>query len=99
MASYLDIAKELKGQLLNCDLQHILRSKNARADKLAKLATLQIEDLDPHVHVEALEVCSTEEPKWMLPIEQELSWMDPILCYLKIGALFNDRLSTHKVSC
>ena len=63
MASYIDIEKELKGQLLNCNLQHIPRSENARADRLAKLATIQMEDLDPHVHVEALEVCSTEEPK------------------------------------
>ena len=62
MVSYLDKAKELKGQFLDCNLQHILRSKNARANKLAKLATIQMEDLDPHVHVETLETHNTEEP-------------------------------------
>ena len=57
-----------------------------------------MEDLDPHVHVEALKTHSIEEPKRVLSIELESSWMDPILCYLRTGALPDDNLVARKVS-
>ena len=63
MARYLTKAKELTAQFSKCDLQHISRSKNAQADRLSKLATSQIEDLDPHVYIETIEARGTKEPK------------------------------------
>ena len=91
MASYLKKAKELSARFSVCDLQHISKSKNAQADRLAKLTTLQIEDLDLQVHVETIGTRGTEELDSTLSIELEPSWMNPIFNYLSIGVLPEDK--------
>ena len=63
-----------------------------------RIDTSQIEDLYPHVHVETLEACDTEEPKSMLSTELELSQIDPILDYLTSKALLEDKSTSHKVT-
>ena len=77
MASYLNKAKKIMDQVLSYDLQQIFRSENARADRLAKLATLQMADLDDNIYLETLEACIIEEPKSVvrgLIIELDVSY-------------------------
>ena len=84
-------------QVLSYDLQQIFRFENARADRLAKLATLQMADLDDSIHLETLEACRIEEPKRVLCMGPESRWMNPIIHYLRIRTLFAYNLATHKV--
>ena len=98
MVNYLRKAKELIARFSSYDLQHILRSKNAWADKLAKLATFQIEDLNPHVHFEIIDTRGTEEPNSTLFAELEPSWIDSIFNYLNTGALPEDKSVARKVT-
>ena len=73
-------------------------SKNTQANRLAKLATSQLENLDPHVHIETIDAHSIEEPKLALLTELEPSWIDLILDYLITGALSEDRSAIRKVT-
>ena len=98
MISYLKKAKELAAQFSNYDLQHFLRFKNAQADRLAKLATSQIEDLDSHMRIETLNTHSTTELESVVSIDLEPSWMGLVLDYLTIGALLEDKSAICKVT-
>ena len=62
MIKYLAKVRELLTQLPSYQIPQIPRSTNAQADRLAKLATLQIADLDTLEHIEILKASSIEEP-------------------------------------
>ena len=98
MTSYLKKVKELMTRFSDYDLQHIPRSKNARTDRLAKLATSQVEDLDLHVHIETIDARDIEKSKSALSVKLESTWMDPILDYLTTEALPEDKSATRKVT-
>ena len=85
-------------QVQNYKIQQIPRSENARADILARLATSQMMDLSGDVHLKTLENRSIDENEDVLYATSELSWMDPILHYLKTKALPDDRFIARKVS-
>ena len=72
---------------------------NVQADRLARLATSQIADLDSIVHIETLEAPSTEESVLILCTLSKPSWMDPIITYLKSGALPTDASASRKIKC
>ena len=79
MILYLKKVREFLKKFVRVQARHILRTKNSRADSLAKLATSSQEDLDIRVPVENLmepliDVNSDE----VLPIMIVPSWMDPI---------------------
>ena len=61
MAKYLEKVKEVKTQILSYEIQQISKSKNVRADRLVRLATSQMADLDSNVHLEMLEARSIEK--------------------------------------
>ena len=84
MIEYLKKVKEISAQFQICKIHQILRSKNAWADILARLATSQMIDLGSNVHLETLESRSIDKDGEMLYITTELSWIDPIIKYLKI---------------
>ena len=97
MARYLTKIKEIRAILFRTKVQQILRSENIRANRLSRLATLQIVDIDQNVHFETLEAHSINEPEAILCADLELSWMDPIINYLKHGVLPMDDLTAHKM--
>ena len=99
MIKYLAKVCKLLMQLLSCRIQQILRSINARADWLAKLATSQIIDLDALEHIEILEALSIEEPLLALCTTSEPSWMDPIVQYLTMGVLPTDTSAARQIKC
>ena len=73
MDKYLKKVKEVKEQILSYEIQHILRSENARAERLARLATSQMVDLNNNVYIEMLEAPSIKEIKVVLCKNSKLS--------------------------
>ena len=49
------------------------------------------------MHIEILEAPSIEEPLFILCADSEPSWMDPIIRYLRTGALSTDASIAHKI--
>ena len=74
------------------------KSRNSRADALAKLTTASQEDLNKLTPVEHLSKpfvdLNSEE---VSPVMSELSWMDPIWDYLIEGLLLNDPKEASKL--
>ena len=58
-----------------------------------------MEDLDNSIHLVTHEARSIEEPKRMLCVGPEPSWMDLIIHYLRIRTLSTDNLAFYKVKC
>ena len=67
-----------------------------RADLLLKLATLGMADLKRNSYLETLKKLSIEESP-MMQIDLELSWIDPIINYLKAETLSTNDLTACKV--
>lgn len=66
------------------EIHQVPRLENTRADALSKLTTSEFMELGQAVYIEELFHPSIQEEEVLL-IEQELSWIDPIVSYLKEG--------------
>ena len=98
MILYLKKICELLKKFVRVQVRHILRTKNSRADALAKLATASQEDLDRRVPVEHLmEPLINVNSDEVLPVMTVPSWMDPIWDYLLNGTLLSDRKEASKL--
>ena len=97
MTKYLKKVKEIGAEIPSCEIQKIPRSENARTDRLARLAILQMADLDNNVHLVTLEARSIDELETILCASSKPSWMDPIIDYLKSQALPAESLTARKV--
>ena len=87
MVAYLEKAKELLGSIvmISVEVGSWSKNSNGNTDTLAKLAfTRDVELLDT-VSVEFLPKPSIKQQPEMMELEQESSWMDPIVAYLKNG--------------
>ena len=60
---------------------------------MARLATSQMTDLGNDVHLETLETRSIDETEEALCATLELSWMEPIIKYLKVEDLSDDPIT------
>ena len=79
MILYLKKVRELLKKFVRVQVRHVLRTKNSRADALAKLATTSQEDLDRRVPVKHLMEPSVNiNSDEVLPVMTMSSWMDPI---------------------
>ena len=92
MATYLEKAKELLGSISVVSVEVVPRSKNANAYALAKLSSTRDVELLDTVLVEFLAEPNIKQRPEMMELEQEPSWMDPIIVYLK-----NDKLPKNKM--
>ena len=97
MIKYLAKVQKLLTQLLSYRIRQIPRSANAQVDRLAKLATSRTNDLDTPMYIKILEAPSIEEFLFTLCAISEPSWMDPIVRYLRMGALSTDASVAHKI--
>ena len=79
-------------QIQRCKIQQIPRSKNTQANILARLATSQVMDLSDDVHLKTLESCSIEKTNTIFYIGSKLSWIDPIVKYLKSRTFPTDHI-------
>ena len=87
MAAYLEKAKGLMEAFPIASIKVILQSKNANIDALAKLASTRDLELLDAVSVEFLVKPSIKPRSEIIELTREISWMDPIIAYLKNNEL------------
>jgi ribonuclease HI/transposase InsO family protein len=97
MVLYLEQVKLLMAAFDKCQVVHITRSANRKADALSKLASVAFEHLAKNIRVELL-----EEPTVALKQVSEIqikkeNWMDPIVDYLRDGKLPSDNEKARQI--
>ncbi|KAJ8639191.1 hypothetical protein MRB53_015885 [Persea americana] len=93
MAAYLARAKELLSQFERAEVRQVGRESNSHADALASLASAIEAGNRRTVEVETLQELSIElqQPRQLMCVDLGLSWMDPVIAYLKDDPLPEDR--------
>ena len=97
MAKYVSLVKQRLGSFSAWKLEHIPRDCNEKADALAVVAaSLSITETvflpiyyQPNSSIITTRVSQVDEVS--------LSWMDPIVQYIKTGELLNERDKAHKI--
>ncbi|XP_023916564.2 uncharacterized protein LOC112028142 [Quercus suber] len=99
MQEYLSRVKRLQLDFDPFSLSHIPRNGNSHADSLATLATFSADSLPRIILVEHLERASevAKEAVPVLRVGVGLSWMDPIIRFLKDDILPQDKSEAEKV--
>ncbi|GKD35409.1 reverse transcriptase domain-containing protein [Tanacetum coccineum] len=98
MIKYLEKAKRLISGFANFSISQVPRSKNKKADALSKIASTSFVHLSKQVLVEVLKEKSIREEEVATVVEEEgLTWMTPIMEYLKDGTLPDDRKEASKL--
>ena len=91
MDAYLEKVKTTFENIEFYSVEQIPREDNALADALARLATSkEVEELSI-VPVEVLHEPSIVQSREIELIEEKTTWMPPIMAYLSIGTLPEDR--------
>ncbi|XP_073060300.1 uncharacterized protein [Primulina eburnea] len=94
MLKYLQLIKTLAEGFADCSIEQIPREENNEADILAKMAASLNEVSTREVlHVSRL-ILSTEEEGTPEP---ESSWMTPLIRFIEMGALPEDRSQAQKI--
>ena len=97
MAAYLERVRDYFEQLVEYSIEKIPRERNTHADALAKLASTKDGDILESVPVEYLPRPSiVNSDVHMVSIPKE-SWANPIINYLKDGALPTDRREAQRL--
>ncbi|XP_062103781.1 uncharacterized protein LOC133814891 [Humulus lupulus] len=97
MATYLERVRGCLGQLVGYSIEEIPRERNTHADALAKLASTKDGNILESVLVEYLSRPSIiDSDVLMISILKE-SWVDPIVSYLKDGALPTDKREAQRL--
>ena len=101
MISYLKEVGILKYQFKKVEILHISRGSNSHVDSLATLATSVEDPLLRIVTVELLPFSSlTPSDKGLvLSIHPSVSWMDPIVAYLRNRILPKDKKEFKQIRC
>ena len=96
MVKYLQKAKDLISTFRHFEISYIPRTKNARANALSQLATTSSNLLDRTI-IKYLEQPSIDKVEKVLQINNESSWMDPIIKYLINGTLPDSPLEAKRL--
>ena len=93
MKTYLVEAKKLLGKFKHVQIEHLSRDLNGHADALASLASAVAPKLRQiiSVGVQNLPSVGKEISNEVCSVDQSISWMSPILAYLKDDILPEDR--------
>ncbi|GJW52501.1 reverse transcriptase domain-containing protein [Tanacetum coccineum] len=98
MIKYLEKVKILFNGFDNFSISQVPRSKNKKADALSKIASTSFAHLSKQVLVEILKEKSIQEKEVMTVVEEDgLTWMTPIIEYLKEGTLPEDKKEASKL--
>ncbi|XP_022851490.1 uncharacterized protein LOC111373216 [Olea europaea var. sylvestris] len=81
-----DLQRKFKG----CEIVKITRAENCEADALSRLVFMGIDGLDRRVHVRIVIEPSINQTIGFMDIDDEPSWMDPIVDFIKHGNLPED---------
>ncbi|GKV27797.1 hypothetical protein SLEP1_g36923 [Rubroshorea leprosula] len=82
MAQYLSLTMQFLQSFQGYELSQVRRSENLKADALEKLASTGLGVSGVEVYIETLSSPSIEMEN-ALPTQEEQSWIDPILTFLK----------------
>ncbi|GJS76803.1 reverse transcriptase domain-containing protein [Tanacetum coccineum] len=95
---YLEEVKGLVNGFASFSISQVPRSKNKKADALSKIASTSFAHLSKQVLVEILKEKSIHEEEVATVVEGEgITWMTPIIEYLKDGTLPGDRKEESKL--
>ncbi|GJZ62730.1 reverse transcriptase domain-containing protein [Tanacetum coccineum] len=98
MIKYLEKVKSLVSGFANFSISQVPRSKNKKADSLSKIASTSFAHLSKQVLVEILKEKSIQEKEVTTVVEEDgLTWMTPIIEYLKKGTLPEDKKEASKL--
>nr|GEW00348.1 reverse transcriptase domain-containing protein [Tanacetum cinerariifolium] len=98
MIKYLKKTKSLISGFANFSISQAPRSKNKKADALSKIASTGFAHLSKQVLVEVLKETSIQERKMVTVVEEEgLTWMTPIIEYLRDETLPDNRKEASKL--
>ena len=99
IAAYLTHAKQLLSQFERAEVKQIGRESNSHADALANLSSAVEAGNKRTVEVKTLEKPSIElQPlRQVMCVDLGLSWMDPIIAYLRDDQLPEDKNEAHKI--
>ncbi|GJR41633.1 reverse transcriptase domain-containing protein [Tanacetum coccineum] len=98
MIKYLEKVKSLVSGFASFSISQVPRSKNKKADALSKIASTSFAHLSKQVLVEILKEKSIHEEEVATVVEEEgITWMTPIIEYLKDGTLPGDRKEASKL--
>ncbi|XP_022883401.1 uncharacterized protein LOC111400207 [Olea europaea var. sylvestris] len=81
-----DLQRKFKG----CEIVKITWAENCKADALSRLVFMGIDGLDRIVHVRIVTEPSINQTIGVMDIDDEPSWMDPIVDFIKHGNLPED---------
>ena len=99
MQGYLDKAQRLQSGFESFSIQQVPRSKNTHADSLATLATSSEQGLPRVILIKDL-LLFTDRRQTMVEVHQlrvSLSWMDPLVSFLKDGVLPDNKGEAEKI--
>ncbi|GKA52268.1 reverse transcriptase domain-containing protein [Tanacetum coccineum] len=98
MIKYLEKTKILVSGFANFSISQVPRSKNKKVDALSKIVSTSFAHLSKQVLVEGLKEKSIQEREVATVVEEDgLTWMTPIMEYLKDGTLPYDRKEASKL--
>jgi ribonuclease HI len=96
MEQYLHLCKEIMKGFQACEVVHVLRSQNKKANALSKLASC-FEDPNTEVKIEDLTLPSIHITSVCAISPWEKNWMTPILEYITKGHLRPGRAEAMKI--
>ena len=101
MISYLKKIGVFKCQFKEMEILQISRGGNSHADSLATLASSVVDPFPRILSVELLPFSSVipSGKNLILSIQLSMSWMDPIIAYLRNGTLLEDRKEAERIRC
>jgi ribonuclease HI len=99
MKTYLVEAKKLLGKFKHVQIEHISRDLNGHADTLASLASVVAPELWRiiSVGIQSLPSVGNEMSNEVCSVDQSISWISPILAYLKDDILPADRKEADRI--
>ncbi|GKB29681.1 reverse transcriptase domain-containing protein [Tanacetum coccineum] len=98
MIKYLEKVKSLVSGFTNFSISQVPRSKNKKADALSKIASTSFAHLSKQVLVEILKEKFIQEKEVTTVVEEDgLTWMTPIIEYLKEGTHPEDKKEASKL--
>ncbi|XP_071705274.1 uncharacterized protein [Rutidosis leptorrhynchoides] len=97
MQKYLKLAEEMANKFELFSITQVPRSMNKKADALSKLATSVFSHFTKEVRVEVLSQKSTDVVQEVATVEEVVTWMSPIIMYLKHDTLPIDGVAARKI--
>ncbi|XP_022865086.1 uncharacterized protein LOC111384970, partial [Olea europaea var. sylvestris] len=87
MSLYCMNVQDLQRKFKSCEITKIARKDNEKADALSRLVFMGIDNLDRTIHIKVITEPSINQIPDVMDIDNEPSWMDPIIEFITNGNL------------